>query len=196
MKKIKTNQRAFAPVLVIVTILSIVAVALSCYGVVANSTAQKKAAKDAQQSITNAKSNDEKDAQLDTSASDSTSTSSASPVSPAQSPAPAQAKSSSQSTKPSVSQPSEDDKSTARSKIQAIQSNLEVYDVENNYYPSDINPANFPSSDPSLYTPPPNIRFVYTPSPSGCSTAGHNCTQYKLEAVDNNGNIIIAKESF
>lgn len=105
----------------------------------------------------------------------------------------------------STSQPaplSDADKQQATQDTLMIKSRLEAYQTTNGYYPGDIEASTFAGdgcsgdSCTSMFSPPPGIHFVYTPSPSGCTTSAHNCQHYTLEAVDSSGNIIAKQTSF
>jgi hypothetical protein len=68
-----------------------------------------------------------------------------------------------------------------------------------NSYPSTINATTFIDAgigvDTSVFNPPTGTSFVYTPSPSSCTTAAKNCTSYTLTAMDTVDNTTIYSTS-
>jgi len=93
-------------------------------------------------------------------------------------------------------------KQQATEQVYSISGRLEAYWATNDYYPSDINPSTFSGDSctgdgcTSMFTPPAEVKFVYTPTPSGCTTSAQNCQHFTLEAVDSGGNVIFSKNSF
>lgn len=98
--------------------------------------------------------------------------------------------------------------------LSSIQSMLEAYFATNNYYPGNLSPApiisqsgvqatnsngNPTGNNQSLaseFTPPTGVKYVYTPTPSGCTTASKSCQHYTLSAIQtSNGAILESKTS-
>lgn len=99
---------------------------------------------------------------------------------------------------PTVTRPTDEDKQKAKSQLYAIRGQLEAYNTQYGYYPSDLSPSNFTevcSGDCNVYTPPPGTKFVYSPTPNGCTTSAANCQKYTLTAQETNGTIILQLQS-
>ncbi len=92
-------------------------------------------------------------------------------------------------------------KQEATQKVYAIDGRLEAYQTQYGYYPSDIAPSTFAGDGctgdgcTSMFAPPTGVHFVYTPSPSGCTTVAQSCQHFTLDAVDSGGNLIFEKTS-
>ena len=66
-----------------------------------------------------------------------------------------------------------------------IKGYLEEYSFDNDKYPADLNPANFPQADTSVFIPPSGIQYVYIPdSPS-------NAQHYILRATQTSNGAVI-----
>lgn len=101
------------------------------------------------------------------------------------------------SSTPSSSSPvavSDAAKQQATNDINYLQGMIESYWADNGYYPGDINYSTFASMDganQSYFTPPSGVHFVYTATPSGCTTLAQNCTGFSvLAGYDSAGNAV------
>lgn len=89
-----------------------------------------------------------------------------------------------------------DAKALATSDALSLRGNLESYFSDYGYYPGDVNQENFGAMnpDPSTFTLPSGYKYVYTPSPSGCTTATKTCTQFTLEVIHTSDGSVVATE--
>jgi hypothetical protein len=85
---------------------------------------------------------------------------------------------------------------TAQSDILAIDADLGSYfSAGTSSYPSTLDTTAFIDAgigiDTSTLSPPAGTYFIYTPTPSGCATAAHNCTQFTLSANNSGDHSVI-----
>ncbi len=94
---------------------------------------------------------------------------------------------------------SPDNNALAKANIQTISVHLEMYFSVNAAYPSNLSELSKPGQDTaieeSILIAPGGVKYAYTPSPSGCTTAAKNCQHYSLSAIStaNNADIIMKK---
>ncbi len=102
----------------------------------------------------------------------------------------------------STSNSSADNDAQAKSQAEAIESMLESYFTNYGYYPGDLTPGplisqpGFSGGSASNFTAPSGTKFIYSPSPSGCTTDNQQCQHYTLEAAETNGTVIDTIKSF
>jgi hypothetical protein len=86
----------------------------------------------------------------------------------------------------------------ASANVRTIALKLEVYFNNVSAYPSDINASNFTAQDPnldqSIFTAPVGTKFVYTPTPSGCTTMAKTCQHFTLSAQSIDSSATIATQ--
>jgi Tfp pilus assembly protein PilE len=92
--------------------------------------------------------------------------------------------------------------------LSMIQTMLQSYFSNNSYYPSDLSPTqlinqsgNFQISSngvtesgqqlASIFTPPAGVKYVYSATPSGCTTASKTCQNYILKAIQTSNGAVI-----
>jgi|GEM_PF-3478756 hypothetical protein len=93
-----------------------------------------------------------------------------------------------------------DAKTLAGANVSSIATYLEIYFSDTNSYPSDINASSFaaqgPNVDQTVFTAPTGTKYVYTPTPSGCTTAAKNCQHFTLSVVSiGDSSTIVSKQS-
>ena len=70
--------------------------------------------------------------------------------------------------------------------VSSISIYLETYFSDTNSFPSDINASNFAAQglnvDRIAFIAPTGTKYVYTPTPSGCTTMAKNCQHFTLSA--------------
>jgi hypothetical protein len=84
-----------------------------------------------------------------------------------------------------------------REQLTSIQALLGLYAANNSgFYPANLSPGplvNQPGESgfkASELVAPSGFKFVYTPAPSGCTTAAFNCKSYTLKALDSTGKVV------
>jgi len=99
------------------------------------------------------------------------------------------------STNSQTSSLSGDDSTMVNANMLAVTTRLEGYEVTNGYYPGDLNIANFPGADPTIFKQPAGVTLKYTVTPDGCTTAQKNCMHYTIVALDKNGQTVAGPKS-
>ncbi len=105
---------------------------------------------------------------------------------------------SSTKTTTTVTHPTATDIQKAKLALGINRSSLEAYYVMYGYYPGDLSSSNFTGlCTGDCYSPaPPGTKFVYKPTPSGCTTSANNCQHYTLSSYTTSGTLILQLKSF
>jgi hypothetical protein len=87
------------------------------------------------------------------------------------------------------------DHELAQQDVASIQAYLSTYRSDTRSYPNTLDSTTFIDAgigvDTNVFSPPAGTSFVYTPTPSTCTTAAKNCTAYTLTAMDTSSNSTI-----
>lgn len=106
-------------------------------------------------------------------------------------------------TTPAIPIPTAADISKATSDANGVYLLLSGYGAQYNYYPGELDPqtlvdlGNTSGSgfNVGLFSLPAGLSLQYLPTPSGCTTAAQNCTNFTLNVVQGSNNSIVNSQS-